>query len=192
MSDAAPKKRRLASLWLIIGLAAAPVVAAYVMVYFLPSPGRMNRGELLEPRPLPDAGLEWLDGSAFKLARLKGKWVLAMVDSADCGEPCRRKLHYLRQVRLAQGKNMDRVERLWLIADRAQPEPALLAGFEGTWFVRAASGPVPAAFPAAKAVSDHIYIIDPLGNLIMRYSENADPRDIVKDLERLLKASRIG
>lgn len=191
MSDAAPK-RRLASLWLIIGLSAAPVLAAYVMYYFLPPRAQVNRGELLEPRPLPGAGLELLDGSVFNLSRLKGKWVLAIVDSARCDEPCRRKLYSLRQVRLAQGRNMDRVERLWLIADRADPDPALAAGFEGTWFVRAASSAVLAAFPAAGAASDHIYIIDPLGNLIMRYAGNADPRDVVKDMERLLKASRIG
>lgn len=191
MSDAAPK-RRLASLWLIIGLSAAPVLAAYVMYYFLPPRAQVNRGELLEPRPLPDAGLELLDGSVFNLSRLKGKWVLAIIDSARCDEPCRRKLYSLRQVRLAQGRNMDRVERLWLIADRADPDPALAAGFEGTWFVRATSSAVLAAFPAADAASDHIYIIDPLGNLIMRYGGNADPRDVVKDMERLLKASRIG
>jgi len=191
MPGAAPK-RSLTSLWLIIAAAAAPMAAAYVLYQFLPPSARVNRGELLEPRPLPDAGLQLLDGSAFKLARLKGKWVLAMIDTARCDEPCRRKLHHLRQVRLAQGRNMDRIERLWLIADRGEPEPVLAAGFEGTWFVQAASSPVPAAFPAANAPSDHIYIIDPLGNLIMRYPPNADPRDVVKDMERLLRASRIG
>ena len=108
MSDARPRKRNLASLSLIAALAVAPVAGSYLMYYFWPPERSVNYGELLEPRPLPDPALTLADGAPFQLASLKGKWVLAMADAADCDAYCEKKLIYMRQLRLTQGKNMDR------------------------------------------------------------------------------------
>lgn len=182
--------RSRASLWLIGVLCAAPVIVSYVAYYFAPPEGHTNFGELLETRPLPEAPLQLADGTAFSLSRLKGKWVLLMVDTGDCPEYCRRKLFTLRQLRLAQGKDRERIERAWLISDGAAP--AVMSGFEGTWIVRAAGSELLKQLPAQGSPSDHIYIIDPLGNLVMRYARDAEPGKIIKDLTRLLKASRIG
>jgi len=180
------------SLWLIALLCAAPIAASYFAYYFAQPTGRTNYGELLQAPPLPPARLELVDGSAFDIGRLKGKWVLLMVDSGRCDEFCRRKLFTLRQLRLAQGKDMERIERAWLIDDGAMPPAALINEYEGTWMVRGAGSELLSRLPAQSSVADHIYVVDPLGNLVMRYPRNADPMRIIKDLARLLGASQIG
>jgi len=191
MSDAAPRKSK-ASLWLIIGLAAAPVVASYLFYYFWPPARTVNYGELIEPRPLPDPQLALADGTPFRLSRLRGKWVLVSLDTGRCDETCGRKLLYMRQLRLTQGKDMERVERAWLISDDIVPRPDAVAPYQGTWLVRAARAGLLEVFPAPGAAADHIYLIDPLGNLMMRFPRDPEPGRMIKDLSRLLKASRIG
>jgi len=185
-------QRSLRSLWLIIALAAAPMAASYFLYYFWPPARSVNYGELLEPRPLPDPRLTLADGTPFQLSRLKGKWVLAMVDSAGCDAYCEQKLLYLRQLRLTQGKDMERVERAWFISDGGTPRAGAVASYPGTWLIRADGSGFLKLFAATMAVTDHIYVIDPLGNLMMRYPRDPDPHLMIKDLKRLLKASRIG
>ena len=191
MSDAAPRTK-LASLWLMIALTAAPVAASYLIYYFWPPGHTINYGDLVGPRPLPDPALALADGSPFRLSQLRGKWVLVSVDSGRCDAHCEEKLLYMRQLRLTQGKDADRVERAWLIADDVPPRAAVVAQYPGTWLVRAAGVGLPGLFPSTAAVSDHIYLVDPLGNLMMRFPRDPDPRRMIKDLARLLKASRIG
>lgn len=186
----AKPERRLTSLWLLAALCVAPVLASYVVYYFWRPSGHVNYGELLKPRPLPDARLALADGTPFQWHRLKGKWVLVTADSGRCGAYCEKKLIYLRQIRLAQGKEAKRIERVWLLTDNARPEAALVAGHQGAWLLRAAGSDFLKLFPAAGALGDHIYVIDPLGNLMMRYPRDADPRKMVKDLARLLRHSQ--
>jgi len=182
--------RRIALVILV--LCAAPFVAAW-FAYFVWQPGsRANYGELIDARPLADPQLSDLDGKPFRLSQLHGKWVLLQIDSGSCRAPCRRNLLTMRQVRLAQGKDMDRIERLWLLADPSAPDAALLREFEGTRVARAAGSAILAGFPPALAASGHIYLIDPHGNLMLRFPGDPDPARMVKDLARLLRASRIG
>ena len=190
MSENARSSRT--SLWLIGVLCLAPVVASYFAFYFAPPARHTNYGELLATGPLPDARLELADGTPFQLSRLRGKWVLLMVDSGACDEFCRRKLFVLRQLRLTQGKDMERIECAWLIADDVAPEAAVTGDFPGMWFVRAAGSELLGQLPAARVLADHIYVVDPLGNLVLRYPRDADPGGIIKDLVRLLKISVIG
>jgi hypothetical protein len=191
MSDDAPKKK-LTSLWLILALTITPVAASYLLYYFWPPARTVNYGELIEPRTLPDPALALTDGSPFRLSQLKGKWVLASVDAGRCDAHCDRKLVYMRQLRLTQGKNADRVERVWLVSDDATPGGETTAQYQGTWIVRARGAGLIERFPAPAAATDHIYLIDPLGNLMMRFPREPDPRLMIKDLVRLLKASQIG
>lgn len=192
MSDAPANRHSLKSLWLIAALTAAPVAASYLIYYFWQPDRATNYGELLEPRQLPDPQLALADGTPFRLSQLRGKWALVTVDAGGCDAHCDRKLLYLRQLRLTQGKNMDRVERVWVIADGATPRAEAAAAYPGTWFVRATAGELLGAFPTTGAVSDHIYLVDPLGNLMLRFPREPEPRLMIKDLARLLKASRIG
>lgn len=191
MSDAAPRKG-LATLWLIVAVTVAPVAASYLTYYFWPPRNTVNYGELLEPRPLPDPPLTLADGTPFRLSQLRGKWVLVSVDSGRCDAYCGRKLLYMRQLRLTQGKEMQRVERAWLLNDDAAPGTETIAPYRGTWLVRAAGTGLLERFPARGATADYIYLVDPLGNLMMRFPRDPDPRLMVKDLTRLLKTSRIG
>jgi hypothetical protein len=161
-------------LWVAL-VCAAPLVlgtGAYLLRW---SPGApSNYGELLTPTLV--AGLE----------ALRGKWVLVMFDASACDARCEQKLYYMRQVRRAQGKDMSRVERLWVITDGARPREEILPGIEGTRLAVLSEKEFP-----GKAV-DHIYLVDPLGNLMMRFPRDPDPSRMIKDLQRLLRYSRFG
>jgi len=139
-----------------------------------------NYGELIEVR--------MLSGSPF--SELRGKWVLVTFDTAACDAACERKLYFMRQIRRAQGKEQNRVERLWVLTDGGTPRAELMAAIEGT---RVSKGsPWSAAFPHQGNLADHVYVVDPLGNLMMRYPRDPDPSKMLKDLSRLLRTSRIG
>ena len=177
---------------LIAALCLAPFVAAWIAYYFVQPRQANNYGELIPVRPLADPPLRHLDGRAFRLSELKGKWIMLQLDRADCAEACRAKLYSMRQVRLAQGREMDRIERVWLILDDAPLDTMLMREYDGTRMLRAGASPILGELPAAGRVSDHIYLIDPLGNLMLRFPKGADPDRIRKDLARLLRVSRIG
>jgi cytochrome oxidase Cu insertion factor (SCO1/SenC/PrrC family) len=175
----------------LLAICAAPMVAAWFAYFVWPPQSRINYGELIEARPLPDPELRGVDGVPLRLSQLRGKWVLLQIDSGACTEGCRKKLLYMRQARLAQGEDAHRMERVWLLTDAAMPDPGLLRDHDGIRVVRA-PGPLQAEFPAARSATDHIYVVDPLGNLMLRFPGNPDAQRLTKDLARLLKASRVG
>jgi cytochrome oxidase Cu insertion factor (SCO1/SenC/PrrC family) len=178
------------SLWLLGAIFVVPLLAAYVAYFWFPPQGHVNYGELIAPHPLPDPALVEVNGAPFRLSQLKHKWVLLVADTAACDAYCREKLIYLRQLRLAEGKDAGRIERVWLVTDAAAPDPKIAAELPGLHVVRAAGSPLVAALPAAQSVADHIYVVDPLGNLMMRYPRDPDPKRILKDLSRLLRLSK--
>lgn len=169
-----------------------PLVATLFFYYVAPPEGRMNHGDLLPPAPLPAKPLSLLSGEAFRFEQMKGKWLLLQIDSGDCDARCREKLYAMRQVRLAQGKDRVRLERVWLLSDDSRPAPDLLAEYAGTLVVRAAGSEAMTVFPAPTDRAAHLYLVDPQGNLMMRFPEKPDPTRIIKDLQRLLRPSRIG
>ena len=166
-----------AKVGLVIVISAAPFVLgglAYEHRWFAGQAG--NYGELIKPRPV-----------AGPLAPLKGKWVLVTIDAAACDATCEKKLYIVRQVRKAQGKDAERIERLWLLSDAAKPRAELLAALEGSRLA-AADAATLSMFPGTR----DIYLVDPLGNLMMRFPADADPSKMIKDLQRLLKYSSFG
>ena len=177
---------------LVLLVCAAPVIASYVSYYFLKPDGRTNYGSLLEVKALSPAPLALLDGKPFAMSAFKGKWVLITIDGGTCLDACIRKLYAMRQVRLATGKEKERIERAWLVNDRAALSTITMREYDGTRMLRAPGAPVLDEFPAVQRVEDHIYLIDPLGNLVLRFPKDADPARMKKDLDRLLKYSRIG
>jgi hypothetical protein len=169
---------RQAKLALVFAACAAPFVLGWLAYVFEWTGGKTaNYGELLSPQII---AVEPFQG-------LRGKWVLVTLDPAACDAACERKLYYMRQIWRAQGKNMERVERLWIITDGGAPRADLLAGIAGT---RLAKSTPPLAFPGA--ATEHIYVVDPLGNLMMRFPKDADPARMLKDIQRLLRLSRFG
>jgi len=184
-------------LFLVLAVCASPVIASYLTYYVIKPEGRTNYGALVDPRahPIPAAlGAVSLDGKPASLDAYKGKWVMLQVGDAECGNDCRKRLYDMRQLRLAQGKDKDRIERVWLITDDKPLETMLMREYDGTHMLRARPDSLKSWLPAdsGTTAADHIYMIDPLGNLMMRFPKDADPNKIKKDIAKLLKASRIG
>jgi len=188
-----PVRRGRIKLFALAAFFALPVIAGYVAYFFDLAPGgSANYGTLIPPKPLSDTALPDMQGRDFRFSDLRGKWILVQFDAAACGEYCERKLYFMRQVRKALGKDMSRVERVWLITDAQAPSPRLLQAIEGTRLARIASKPIAAEFPAERAAADHVYLIDPHGDLMMRFPREPDPSRMLKDLQRLMKLSGIG
>jgi hypothetical protein len=193
MSDVqTDKQRRSARLQLILigAIAAFPILGSYILYQFWRPTSFVNHGELIAGAQMgvPRPG----DPMGAALKAVEGKWVLAMVDTGACDEACRTKLYFLRQIRLTQGKEMERIERIWVVKDATTPAEKLLKDYDGTRIAMAVGSDWLSRFPAGNATSDYIYIIDPLGNVVMRYAPGFDPTGMKKDLMRLLRASRIG
>ena len=161
----------------IFAVCAAPFVLGWLAYEFRWFSGQSsNYGELLKPRPI--------DGA---LAALRGKWVLITADAAACSAACERKLYIVRQVRKAQGKDMERIERLWLLTDGGKPRAELVAALDGGR-IATPDAQLMKSLPNAA----DIYLVDPLGNLMMRFPAEPDPQKMIKDLQRLLKYSSFG
>lgn len=186
-------KRTRVTLILIFALFMLPFVLAWVLNFVGDfAPGEtVNRGTLIQPvRPVTTDGLIDPQGNALSPDYFKGEWVLLFRHAGDCGDACHQTLYVLRQVRLAQGKNIDRVKRLLLLEGAAMPAwtAETAQHYPGMDIVRASTPASAALFPPA----GRLYLVDPLGNLMMEYALDADPRGIIKDLERLLRISYVG
>ncbi len=183
-------------LFAVILVCAAPLIASYLAYYVIKPEGRTNYGALIDPRayPIPALGATTLDGKPLGLDAYKGKWIMLQVDSGDCQETCKKKLYEMRQLRLTQGKEMNRIERVWLITDDKPLETILMREYDGTHMLRAKPEVIRTWLPVetGTTAADHIYMIDPLGNLMMRFPKDADPNKIKKDISKLLRASSIG
>lgn len=183
-------------LLLIAAVCLAPFVASFTLYYFWQPSGRVNYGELVEGVTLPAGSLALLSnsgaGKPFDFTQLRGRWIFVTVDSGACDDYCQKKLWKMRQVRLTQGKYPERIERAWLVSDTQSVAPTVLKEYEGTWIASAQDNAVLKLLPHRDAQRDHIYLVDPLGNVVLRYPKDADPSLMKKDLTRLLKVSRIG
>ncbi|MFZ5574948.1 MAG: SCO family protein [Pseudomonadota bacterium] len=177
---------------LLIGIFVLPVAAAYLAYFGWRPAGHTNYGELLTVTPLAHTAGSTLDGRSFDLQGLQGKWLLVHVGPAACDADCARQLYLMRQLRIAQGKEQSRIERVWVLTDAAAVDPALLGEHPGLHVWRPKDATFVEQFPAPRARSAHIYVVDPLGNLMLRFPEQAAPKGIMKDLKLLLKASQIG
>jgi hypothetical protein len=207
-----PGLRRKLPLIVLVLVCATPALGPYLLWFFWKPGEYSNYGELVQAVVLPPVSLEpLLPPGATEAATggaplpatapatpgpqtLRGKWFLVMVDGAQCDERCERKIWQLRQLRTVQGKEMERVERAWLVDDRGEPAERLREPYAGTWIVRQPDPALLQALPVQPGANlrDHIWLVDPLGNLMMRYPPDADPARIRKDMNRLLKYSRIG
>lgn len=193
-SRSADRRRGRRTLLLLAFVCVLPVVASYLTFYVWPPQGRVNHGELVTPVALPASTLASVGGQAA-LARteLEGRWTLLLVAAADCDAACERALYVSRQARLAQAKEMERVGRVWLVTGAADPTPGQLARHEDLRLARAGADWL-AVLPSPAPGS--IWLVDPLGNVMMRFADEADTtgaaRDVTKDLQRLLKYSALG
>jgi hypothetical protein len=189
----------------VLAVCAAPLIASYFTYYVVkPKGGVTNYGTLIDPRayPIPAMASTTLDGKPARLEDYHGKWIMLKVGPSDCQQDCQDQLFAMRQLRTMQGKEMERIERVWLITDQQPLDTMLLRVNDGTHMLRAPAAVLEKWLPleaaAADRAADHVYLIDPLGNLMMRFPKGAVSSDVEKvkrvhkDIAKLLKASAIG
>ena len=208
----AGRERNLRTLAALAALFLLPLVLAFLTYYgtdWRPA-GRVNHGTLISPaRPLPPVTLPSValppvvptpaaqpqaSPGATAAAPWRGKWSLVYVGGGGCDDACHRSLLLMRQTRLALNTDMTRVARVFLVSgeccDReflAREHAGLLvldaSGADGQRLLR--------EFPAAQRANT-LFVVDPLGNLMMRYDARANPRGLLEDLKKLLRLSQIG
>lgn len=180
---------------LVLLVCAAPVVASYLTYYVIRPQTTSNYGSLILPtRGLPNLDLTTLDGTPFPARKLVGQWLLVVVGPSACDAACESRLFMQRQLREMMGRDRDRVDKVWFVTDTGTVAPALRAAVDANPPVtslrvaRAALGAWLA--PASgQTLDDHLYIVDPMGEWMMRMPRDADPARVKRDLERLLRAS---
>ncbi|MES2257868.1 MAG: cytochrome C oxidase subunit I [Pseudomonadota bacterium] len=199
MENKQDEKQRAKGRWkllVVLAVCAAPMIASYFTYYVVKPESRSNYGALIDPRahPIPAIASNTLDGKPATLDQYKGKWIMLKIGGSDCLQACQDQLFMMRQLRTMQGKEMERIERVWLITDEAPLETVLLRVNDGTHMLRAPGEALQKWLPVEQGgqASEHIYLIDPLGNLMMRFPKDPDPAKVKKDLVKLLKASAIG
>ena len=163
--------------------------------------GTTNRGVLVHPaRPLTLPAEMVIAGEPAN-DYLQGMWTLLYIGDADCDAVCNENLYKMRQVRTAQNEHMRRVQQLYLVRDEAVPaalQTLLDNEYKGltVMLVTADQAEQIAPYFLIDGVSmqgaERVYIIDPLGNLMMYYPPDANPSGMLKDLKKLLKYSKIG
>jgi len=181
---------------LIVAIFLLPFALAFGLYWFEWRPATLgNHGELVQPpRALPESGLRHADGRPLPTADLRGKWLLVQAGEGSCAINCRRDLQQMRQVQVALNKEMGRLSRVLMAGDPADPALTDLQRSYPDLLIAAPSrGQAGDAWrKALDGTNYRFYVVDPLGNVMMRYTENADPQGMRQDLERLLKYSWVG
>lgn len=181
---------------LVLLVCAAPVIASYFTYFVVRPEGRTNYSELVQPlRPVPaDLPLSNLRGQATPPASLKGQWLLVVVSGGACNERCEKNLWLQRQLRESLGREKDRLDKVWLINDGAPARPETVQAVTTGVPVTVLRVP-PEALAAwmqpasGRPLEDHMYIVDPMGNWMMRVPPQPEPAKLKRDIEKLLRAS---
>ena len=183
-----PRRSNL-KLLLVVLLCIAPVIASYLAYYVFPPSGRTNYGRLIDPQvtlgPL-DAG--------DPLGRFKGQWMLVLVQDGACDQACAERLFFMRQTHTSLGRDRDRVQMVLLQMNGAPLSAELARAHPYLEVIDADGAAIRRWFPAGTEgqVAGHLYVVDPQQNLMMQYPLDPEPAPTRKDLQRLMKASRIG
>ncbi|MEO8249035.1 MAG: hypothetical protein ABI589_06665 [Burkholderiales bacterium] len=180
----------------VLLVCAAPVVASYFTYYVVRPDARRNFGELIDPqRPLPDViANPATGGDPVNLRSLRGQWLLISVAGGDCGSICERHLYLQRQLREGLGREKDRLDWVWLVDDSQPVQGALTPALKDSTVLRVPHDSLAKWLNPApgQALVDHLYLVDPLGNWMMRFPAGLDTAGALKakrDLERVLRAS---
>jgi hypothetical protein len=195
--DEPARRTRLGRLkmMLVLLVCAAPVIGSYLAYYLLRPPARSNYATLIEPtRTLPALQARTLDGAPADAQALRGQWLLVVIGPAECSGDCERRLYLQRQLREMLGRDRDRLDKVWFVDDRAAVPAALreALGADPALHVLRVPPDALAAWLApapGQALEDHLYVVDPMGEWMMRAPADADPARLKRDLERLLRAS---
>ncbi len=180
---------------LVLLVCAAPVIASYFTYFVVRPQARTNYSTLITPtRTMPELGLRQLDGQPVAAADLRGQWLLVAVGPSACDADCDKRLFMQRQLREMLGREADRLDKLWLVTDGQQPAPALRAAAEAAPAMRIlqADGEAVARWLTAEQghrLEEHLYIVDPMGEWMMRVPAQPEPAKVKRDLDKLMRAS---
>ncbi len=180
---------------LVLLVCAAPVIASYLTYFVIRPEGRTNYGTLILPtRTLPELALRTLDGTPVVARSLHGQWLMVLVGPSACDAACEQRLFTQRQLREMLGRERDRIDKIWLITDDGPISPMLREAIGGTAPVTALRADRAAVArwlaPAeGQALEDHLYIVDPMGEWMMRMPPQPEPSRVKRDLDRVLRAS---
>jgi hypothetical protein len=179
----------------VLSICAAPVIASYLAYYVVRPEGRRNYGELIEPqRPLPSLSGTTPDGKTVALPSLKGQWLLVSVAGGACDAACEHHLYLQRQLREGLGKDKDRLDWVWLVADGKPVRDALRPALAQAVVLDVDGSELAKWLAPAQGhrLTEHLYLVDPMGHWMMRFPAGLDQAGAAKvkrDLERLLRAS---
>lgn len=181
---------------MVLAVCAAPVVASYFTYFVIRPEARNNYSELITPpRPMPaDLPLATLSGQPVKAQSLAGQWLLVVVADAACDSTCERHLYLQRQLRETLGREKDRLDKLWLVPDTGTPRPEVMQAIAQGGAATVLRVPRDAlarwlAPASGHALAQHMVLVDPMGQWMMRVPADPDPAKLKRDIERLLRAS---
>jgi cytochrome oxidase Cu insertion factor (SCO1/SenC/PrrC family) len=202
-TDALAVRRGRRRLLALAALFFVPLAVAFWMYYapggWRPS-GDASKGDLIDPaRPLPELAVPTMDGPPTGGEFLRGRWTMLYVGDGLCDDRCRKALYLTRQTRIALNKDMDRVQRVFLVTDRccdraflAQEHPDLVVARVDDAASARLLEPFPSYDGVSVAAAGRIYLVDPLGNLLMSYAPAAPGKALLTDVKKLLRLSHIG
>ena len=180
---------------LVLAVCASPVIASYVTYFVIRPQGEARHASLVAPRPMPSAlSLRTLDGRAVEPTSLRGQWLLLVVGGGACDAACEQRLYLQRQLREMTGRERERIDKVWLLDDDAPLRPELLAALQAapaTTVLRAPREQLQRWLEPAPggALDAHLYVVDPMGDWMMRAPAAPEPAQLKRDIERLLRAS---
>jgi hypothetical protein len=181
---------------LVLAVCAAPVVASYFTYFVVRPQGRNNYADLILPtRELPSTlPLKTLDGQPVQPASLRGQWLFIVVADAACDARCEKYLYLQRQLRETLGQEKGRMDKVWLVPDEGAPRREVLDAISVVDKPAVLRVPREALaqwlVPAdGHRLEEHLYLVDPMGQWMMRAPPDADPAKFKRDIERLLRAS---
>ena len=180
---------------LVALVCAAPVLASYFAYYVVRPEARRSYGELIEPqRPIPSITGTTLAGKTVSLPTLQGQWLLVSVAGGACDPQCERHLYLQRQLREGLGKDKERVDWVWLVPDQAPVRAEIQSALREATVLRVDPAQLAQWLSPARGrqLSDHLYMVDPMGHWMMRFppgDDAASAAKVRKDLERLMRAS---
>lgn len=169
----------------IVAIGVLPLLAALYFRYVSPPEVKATVGQPLDPVRLPFELLQRADGAKLEHPEVSGKWLVILAAPAGCDERCRHALYLTRQARTAQGRNMARVDRLWLITDAATPAADLMAAHPDLVLIRTTDGNVLPLLGGSER--RYINLVDRRGLLVFRYPDDPEPKAFIRELGKLIK-----
>lgn len=193
-SDSSPARLAAASrakfkgrliLLAIVAIGVLPLLAALYFRHVSPPEVKATVGQPLNPVRLPFELLQRADGATLDHPEVSGKWLVILAAPGGCDQRCQHALYLTRQARTAQGRNMARVDRLWLITDAATPAADLMAAHPDLVLIRTTDGKVLQLLGGGER--RYINLVDRRGQLVFRYSDDPEPKAFIRELGKLIK-----